>query len=157
VTPPAFRHAVWLFRSAFVLHVLEEWPEFVDWANRFASPSFTRGDYLFIHMSGVAGAFLAAAWLSLQRSRPLVFLFFALLFLPALFWNTFFHVGATAALGTYCPGAWTAAILYPPTVYLVSRSALREGPLSVASWSLALFLAGGFHFLEVGHNVFRAW
>ena len=108
-----FRQTVWLFPLAFGLHVFEEWPGFVVWANRYASASFTRRDYVVIHLTGVVGAIVVAALLSQFSPRALVFVFFAFLFLPALFWNALFHVGATAAFRDYCPGLITAALLYP--------------------------------------------
>ena len=153
----AFRQAVWLFPAAFILHVIEEWPRFVTWANRYASQRFTARDYAVIHLSGIVGAVFVAALLSWARPRPLVFLFFAFLFLPGLFWNVLFHLGATAVFRAYSPGLITALFVYPPVVYLVSRCAYREGLLSLGSWAAALVIGGLFHFWEVGHNVFKAW
>ena len=42
----SFHRGVWLFLPAFALHVLEEAPQFTAWANRYASPCFTRADFL---------------------------------------------------------------------------------------------------------------
>ena len=152
-----FRRAVWLFPLAFGVHVIEEWPQFVGWANRYASASFTRRDYLVIHLTGLVGAVVVAAMLSRVSPRPVVFVFFAFLFLPALFWNVVFHVGATVAYRAYCPGVVSAVLIYPPVVYLVSCAAQREGLTSLGSWMTALGIAAVFHVWEVGHNVFKAW
>jgi len=152
-----FRQAVWLIPLAFSLHVLEEWPRFTAWANRYASVRFAQQEYATIHLGGIAGAFLVAALAAAFPSRPLIFLVFALFFLPAMFWNSFFHAGATIAFRAYCPGLATAVGLYPLVVYAVTSAALREGWLDVRRTGAALLIAGAFHAWEVGHNVFKAW
>jgi hypothetical protein len=82
---------------------------------------------------------------------------FALFFLPARFWNVFFHVGATIFFRAYCPGVVTALCIYPPVVYLVSRCALKDRLLNAASGAAALVAAGVYHLWEAEHNVFKAW
>src|SRR3989442_9388361 len=52
---PTFRHAVWLFPVAFLLHVFEEWPNFTTSARRYASNLFTPQDYEMIHIAGIIG------------------------------------------------------------------------------------------------------
>ena len=152
-----FRRAVWLIPLACSLHVLEEWPRFTAWADRFASDRFTQHDYALIHLAGIAVAFPVAALAAAFPSRPLIFLVFALFFLPSMLWNTLFHAGATIVFRAYCPGLVTAVGLYPLVVYAVTSPALREGWLDLRSASAALVIAGAIHAWEVGHNVFKAW
>ena len=64
---------------------------------------------------------------------------------------------ATVKYRTYCPGVITAALLYPPVIYLLTQSAWREGLLSPSAWVATVLIAGVFHFCEVGHDVFKAW
>ncbi len=45
VSKVAFHEAVWLFPLSFILHVLEEWPRFTSWAQRYASALYTQRDY----------------------------------------------------------------------------------------------------------------
>src|SRR5882724_12013287 len=87
LSPLPFSQVVWLVPLAFALHVSEEWPRFVPWANHFASARFTRREYLIIHVSGFVSFVGVAVMFSLFSYRRLVFLFFAFMVLPALLWN----------------------------------------------------------------------
>ena len=152
-----FRQAVWLFPFAFTLHMLEEVRQFTAWANRYASPQFTFQEYLTIHFAGIVAAFIAAAVIWYFPSKVVVFLFFTLIFTPAVFFNIFFHAGATAAFGTYCPGLLTALTVYPPLFYLISRLAFSEGLLTSKLGWISFVIAGAVHAADVSRNVFKAW
>ena len=104
----AFRQAIWLFPFAFSLHVLEEWRQFTPWAMRYASHYFTQHDYITIHVAGIITAFLSASLIQVLPYRWLIWVFFAFVFTPAVFFNTLFHAGATAIYGVYCAGLLTA-------------------------------------------------
>jgi len=95
VSKVAFHEAVWLFPLSFILHVLEEWPRFTSWAQRYASALYTQRDYNTIHIAGIVGAtyFTAIVWMF--PVRAVVFVFFAFLLAPGLFFNTLFHAGGT--------------------------------------------------------------
>src|SRR5262249_29544196 len=71
-----FRHAVWLFPAAFVLHILEEWPRFTSWAMKHASDSFKRQEYDAIHLAGIAISIASAAAVYRFPNRPIIFVFF---------------------------------------------------------------------------------
>jgi hypothetical protein len=47
--------------------------------------------------------------------------------------------------------------LYLPLYFLLTHVAYEEGLISGAHGAVAFVVAGAFHFLEVGHNVFKAW
>jgi len=153
----SFRQAVWLFPVAFTLHVLEEFPRFISWAQRYASPEFTKSDYLKIHIAGIIGAFIAAAVVFYFPNRTVIFLFLTFMFTPAVFFNALFHSGAALYFRAYCPGVITALLLYLPLYWFVSRLAYRERLISTRLALISFILAGGFHAAEVGHNVFKAW
>jgi hypothetical protein len=152
-----FAQAVWLFCPAFVLHVLEEWPRFTDWARRHASVRFTQRDYNSIHVAGIAASLLAALLVSRFPNRPVVFLFFAFLFTPAVLFNSIFHVAASVVTRSYCPGALTAVAIYLPLFTVTTMLAFKENLLDMGTLIASLVLAGVFHVWEVGHNVFKAW
>ena len=152
-----FRDAVWLFPAAFLLHVFEEWPRFTNWAKRYASDLFTQRDYDTIHLAGIIASFAFAAIVWRFPDRVVVFVFFAFVFAPGLFFNTLFHAGATLITREYCPGVVTALTLYLPVFFFVSRLAWRENLLDAATLTASLVIAGAFHAWEVGHNVFKAW
>jgi hypothetical protein len=146
-----------LFPVAFILHVIEEYPGFIFWARRYASPQFTRSDYLRVHIAGIIGAFIAAAIVSYRPNRAVVLLFLTFVFTPAVFYNTVFHSGATFYFGAYCPGVVTALLFYLPLFWLLSTLAIRENLIGARLWLLSFSIAGVFHAAEVGHNVFKAW
>ncbi len=152
-----FREAVWLFPFFFTLHVLEELPQFTTWAQRHASTAFSRIDYIKIHLAGIVTAFMASAVIWYFPNRIVLFVFFAFIFTPAIFYNTLFHAGATAYFGVYCPGLLTALVLYVPLYFFLSTLAFREGLLSKRLGLISFVIAGLFHAAEVGHNVFKAW
>ncbi|HEU5235657.1 MAG TPA: HXXEE domain-containing protein [Pyrinomonadaceae bacterium] len=152
-----FRQAVWLFPIAYTLHVLEELPQFTNWARRYASAGFTMRDYLAIHLSGIVVAFIASLVIRWFPNRAVIFVFFTLIFTPAVCFNILFHAGATAAFGAYCPGLLTALTLYPPLFYVISRRAFREGLLTNRVAVVSFALAGLFHAADVSHNVFKVW
>jgi hypothetical protein len=79
------------------------------------------------------------------------------MFTPAIFFNVFFHAGATVYFRTYCPGLITALILYLPLFFFVIQRALSEGLISSKLAIVSFVIAGFFHAAEVGHNVFKAW
>ena len=152
-----FREGLWLFPLVFTLHVLEELPRFTSWAQRYASDRFTWHDYIAIHSLGVVVSLLSPAVIWFFPNKAVVFMFFAFVFTPAVFFNTLFHAGATAVSGVYCPGLLTALTLYLPLFYYLSRLAFREALLNDDTAIFALVLAGVFHAAEVGHNVFKMW
>jgi hypothetical protein len=153
----SFGQAVWFFCPAFALHVLEEWPRFTGWAKRHASLQFTQRDYNVIHSAGLAASLLAALIVWHFPNRPVVFVFFAFVFAPTVFFNTVFHVGASVLTRSYCPGMITASVIYLPLFALITDLAHKEGLLSFGSLLVTLVIAGGLHTWEVGHNVFKAW
>ena len=157
LTHLSFREGVWLFPVAFVLHVREELPHFTAWARQNASQRFTQREYNVIHAAGVIVSLLSAAILWYFPNKWVVFAFFAFVFAPSAFFNTFFHAGATVISGRYCPGLLTGLTLYLPLFYFLNRLALHEGLLEFRSVLLALIIAGIFHAAEVGHNVYKAW
>lgn len=152
-----FREAVWLFPLAFTLHVLEEVGQFTAWANRYASPQFTFQEYLKIHIAGIIVAFVAAAVIWFFPNKVIILIFFTFIFTPAVFFNIFFHAGATAAFGAYCPGLLTALTVYPPLFYFISRLAFSEGLLSGKLGWISFAIAGVVHAADVSRNVFKAW
>lgn len=153
----SFKRAVWLFPAGYTLHVLEELPQFTSWARHYANTTFTMRDYLVIHLGGIVAALLSPLMLHFFRNRLTTFVFFTLIFTPAVCFNVFFHIGVTATFGVYCPGLFTAVTLYPPLFYVVTREAFRETLLTNRLAGISFVLAGIFHAADVSHNVFKAW
>ncbi len=103
----------WLVFIALVLHVLEEWPEFPEWATRHfgtTSPRF----YVLSHIP-ILGL---VAWAAYRASKPGASssLWFITVILSALGGNVVFHVVSSVEFGELSPGLLTALILYVPLV-----------------------------------------
>jgi len=152
-----FRQAVWLFPPAFILHVVEEWPQFTRWAQTYASGQFTRRDYNAIHVAGVFASVLGATLVWLFPNPAVVLLFSTFLFAPSACFNALFHAGASLLTQTYCPGVVTAILIYLPLFILLIERAYAERLLTPLTLAASLLVAGLFHTWEVGHNVFKAW
>jgi hypothetical protein len=152
-----FSQAIWMFPAAFIFHVAEEWPNFITWAQQYASTAYSSQDYVRIHLAGIVVALLSTALITHFKARPLVFLWFAFIVMPSLFWNMFFHACSTLVFHTYSPGTITAIALYPIVFYLISNRAINQRLIARKFWIIALWVAGIFHTWEVGHNVFRRW
>lgn len=157
ISSMTFRQSVWLFPLAYVLHVSEELPQFTNWARRYAAPGFTMRDYLTIHLIGIIVALLAPLVMWFFPNRTVIFLFFTIIFTPAVCFNILFHAGATAAFGVYCPGLITALMLYPPLFVLISRRAINERLLTSKAALISFVIAGLFHGADVSRNVFQLW
>jgi hypothetical protein len=149
--------AVWLFCPAVVLHVFEEYPRFTSWARKHASTAYTQQQYNGLHLAAILISALSAAVVWLFPNHVVLFLFFAFVFAPGVFFNTLFHAGASALTKTYCPGVVTAAVIYLPLFVFITKLVLAARILSAVELAAALFIAGVFHAWEVGHNVFKAW
>lgn len=157
ISSMTFRQSVCLFPLAYFLHLLEELPHFTNWARRYAAPGFTMRDYLTIHLIGIIVALLAPLVTWFFSDRILIFLFFAIVFTPAVCFNILFHAGATVAFGVYCPGLITALVLYPPLFVAVSRRAISERLLTSRAALISFVIAGLFHTADVSRNVFQLW
>jgi Protein of unknown function with HXXEE motif len=153
----AFRHAVLLLPAASLLHVLEEWPRFPRWARRFASDRYTDREYGIVHAVSLALALGSALLLSRFPGTWLLPALTALVIGPGMFWNGFFHLGATIVSRAYCAGVVTGLVLYLPLCALLGRQAVREGLVSPPLLASAVIVALVVHVTEVGHSVFKRW
>jgi hypothetical protein len=152
-----FADAILLLPLATLLHVAEEWPRFPRWARRFASPRYSDRAYLRTHALAIALSLAVAAVARWSPTPWVVFLAFTLVVAPGLFWNAWFHAGASLVSRSYCAGAITGIVLYLPLAVGLAGLVLREGILSPAALAAAFAIALPFHVVEVGHNVFARW
>jgi hypothetical protein len=153
----SFADALALFPIAVALHVYEEWPRFPQWAQRFGSTTYSDREYIATHVIAIITAIVSALLVRTFPSRAMLFLFFAMVFGPGVFWNVWFHLGGTVLSGTYCPGAVTGLTLYLPLSVLLVVLGLRDGLVTGRLILVALAVAAMFHTIEVGHNVFKRW
>jgi len=154
----SFANVILLFPVAVALHIAEEWPGFPQWVRRHASARYSDREYLATHALALVIAVLAAALLRASLTQPIISsLFFTLVFAPGIFWNAWFHAGATVVTRSYCPGVVTAVTVYLPLSALVVVLALRDGLCTPRLLFVTFSIGAVVHGLEVGHNVFKRW
>ena len=122
----------WFVLTALVCHVVEEVPNFPQWATRhFGTTSLNY--FVLSHIP------LLAAVVSIvhQASRSVVdgvWVWLLIAVQSALAANGLFHVLATLWFREYSPGVVTSVLLYAPvTAYLLPRAARQLGPLPTAT------------------------
>jgi hypothetical protein len=113
-----FRRAIWFFPFAFALHALEEWRQFTPWAMRYCLGPFYPG----ASTSPFTRPALSVAYPGVTY-RWLIWVSFAFIFAPVVFFNTLFGAGVTICR-VYCPGLLTALTVYPPLYYFLSPAGL---------------------------------
>jgi hypothetical protein len=125
----------------FALHVAEEAPLFVGWFNARVTPQITQGS--FVAVNGVAflitvclAALLSSSRGALERLVGAAWVGFLMLA------NGLFHLIATIADGSYCPGVFTGTFIYLPLSMLFIRGVAREAQVPLFMVAAAA-LAGG--------------
>ncbi len=126
---------------AFALHVAEEAPLFVGWFNARVTPQITLGSFVAVNAVAFLITVCVAAVPSVARGA-LEGLFAAAWVGFLMLANGLFHLVATIADGSYCPGVFTGTSIYLPLSILFIRAVAREAhvPLFMVA---AAALAGG--------------
>jgi hypothetical protein len=125
----------------FALHVAEEAPLFVEWFNARVTPQITQGSFVAVNAVAFLITVCLAGLLTVSRG-PLEGLFGAAWVGFLMLANGLFHLIATIADGSYCPGVFTGTVIYLPLSILFIRGVAREAqvPLFMAT---AAAMAGG--------------
>jgi hypothetical protein len=153
----SFSHAIWLFPVAYALHVAEEYPRFVRWAQQHASPAYTLREYRRVHAFGGLSSLAIATFLFFFPESVFVILAFEFAIAPGLLCNALFHSGASIVTRSYCPGVVSALVVYIPVFVTISVAAIRRGLITTDGLAGTALIALAFHVWEVGHNVFKRW
>ena len=111
----------WLVLASLLLHVLEEWSRFPEWATRHFG---TTSDRFFvvshIPIFGIVAWVVSSASRSNASTRSIWLL---VMIIGALCTNTLFHLGTTGWFSEYSPGLVTALVLYLPlAIYMLPRA-----------------------------------
>jgi hypothetical protein len=127
----SFRQTAFLFVPAYALHIIEEFPRFIEWSNKYpliyggktTKEKFFIGDSLFIifvvvslfllvkrpHSGGIVAALSIGVWALTNGST---------------------HIALNLVSGVYSPGAISAAALYVPLFLLLLDRARLENLLT---------------------------
>lgn len=109
----------------FILHVIEEAPQFVSWFNSLVTPTITQSTFLSVNAVGLVITLIVAAVVSIAHG-PVSGLIGAAWVGFLMLANGLFHIVGTVALGRYCPGVVTATLFYLPLSLLFLRAVVCE-------------------------------
>lgn len=139
--------AFWLPSLTFLLHTLEEIPEFPLWVSRhFGAMSVL--EFSLVHIP----LLWLSIWISysaVASSRP-VWRFLAFAFQWQFAFNAVFHLGAAAIFREYAPGMVTAAAVALPATLYVTLAYRRYEVLPGRSALAACAVGGAIAVAAVG-------
>lgn len=122
-----------------LVHVAEEAPGFVAWFNSVVARGISQP--LFLTVNATAFVITVALSLAFAATQARAVALLAMAWLGFLMLaNAIFHLVATAALGRYCPGVVTAAMLYLPYVAWFFWVAVRHLRVPVLQALVAAFV-----------------
>jgi hypothetical protein len=148
-----FRKLVWAFPAAYLVHVAEEAPGFVAWAQRNASPRYTERDFATINGLGFVSTAAATAAVARANRRARDLAYYSVVVTQQAVFNALFHSVTTVSFREYSPGLVTS-ILMVPLWRRLTRTALAEGRLSRREVAACLLVAGIVHGGVVARQVF---
>lgn len=140
---PESSHSNWLFwlpSVTFLLHTLEELPEFPIWASKHFN-SMSVVEFATIHVPLI----WLVLWVSYRAASPgsnSVWRFWAYVAQWQFAFNAVFHLGASAAFGDYSPGMVTSATVALPATLFMTVTCRRLGLLPQGKAVLACGVAG---------------
>ena len=143
---------------AFVLHVLEEAPGFVDWANAHVSRGITEEMFWQGNLFALFITVIVAAIVWFERSE--VSALVGITWLSFLMGgNAILHIGAMVVDGRYVPGLITAIVLYVPLYCAALVQARRRGVTVMALATTSILGAlpmviHGLRILFLGRGLF---
>jgi hypothetical protein len=154
-TKPPSVPGLWLYPALLALHVGEEAGlDFTGWAQRHASPRYTKRDFVQINGFGLVSTALASALIRRSDNRALFFAWYSAVLTQQAVFNPVFHAGATLAFRDYSPGL-ASSLAFPPLWVRATRAALRERRLGRGSLAAAVALGGVIHATAVARQVFK--
>lgn len=151
----AFHRIIWSMPAAFAVHIVEEFRGgFPQWVTNvvggsFDQPAFVANNAVF--MSIMLGLTIWAA-----RSTSHLSLFFLVFWASAnLFWDSLFHIFATAAFDRYSPGLISSALLYIPISLAAAFAILRARMLPMRDFVIAAAMGMILFGLVVWYGLFH--
>lgn len=136
---------------AFICHVVEEGPGFVEWFNAHVTRGITSRLFWSVNFIALAITILIAVVNRLAQSPAALTIASAWLsFL--MFANALFHIAGAFIDGGYVPGLATAAFLYLPFYFLLMNRIVRSGQINTAILAGAVIL-GSMPMLIHGYRI----
>jgi hypothetical protein len=135
----------------FLFHVLEEFPNLVNWLNSLVVNEIDLSTFLTVNVMGLV--ITISITLLMYSSRDKFFVFLTLLWLSFLmFANGIFHIAASLIHRSYSPGALTSLLIYIP--YFIWFTWLTRKEYNIkAIYLVVVILLGAFPMLLHGYFI----
>ncbi len=146
---------IWSMPAAFAVHIFEEFRGgFPEWVTNVVGGSFNQPAFV----ANNAAFMSIMLWLTIwaDRSASRLSIFFLVFWASAnLFWDSLFHIFATAAFDRYSPGLISAALLYIPISLAAAWVILRTRMLPVRDFVTAGAMGMVLFALVVWYGLFH--
>jgi hypothetical protein len=143
----------------FFLHVVEEFPNFVQWVNSLVVNNITPSTFVTVNVMGFIITLSIALLMYFSRDKFICFLtLFWLSFL--MFSNGILHLAATLILRSYSPGTLTALFLYLPYFFWFTWLLVKAHHIKIVRLILTVFLGSlpmlchGYFIIFEGRRLF---
>lgn len=134
----------------FVLHVIEEFPNFVEWANSFLIRDISQNMFVVVNIIGLIITLLLSVFMATTKDEVAVILVLAW-FSFMMFANSFVHLIATIVYG-YSPGVITSLLLFIPYFVWFLLSLIRTTKLKLTVIAFTI-IAGSLPMLLHGYMI----
>lgn len=138
----------WLPSLTFLLHTIEELPEFPIWASKHFGP-MSVVEFALIHIP-LIWFVLWVSYRATVSSSESAWRFWAYAAQWQFAFNAVFHLGASAVFGDYSPGMVTAATVALPATLFMTVACQRLNLLPRANAALACGVGGAIAITAVG-------
>jgi hypothetical protein len=143
--------AILLAPLVFILHVIEEAPGFVEWANAHVEPDITTGTFWSVNTTGLIVTLVVVGMIKISPS-PLAHILaigWLSFLMPA---NAIIHIVGSVIDEGYAPGVVTAIVLYIPYYFFLMMKIKRSGRVDL-SWMIGAAGLGSIPMLVHGYRI----
>ena len=136
---------LWLVPAAYFVHILEESPRFVPWAQKYLGAPETFGQFVLGNVIFMAYVIIAASLAIFYTSEWTLII--GLSAAAWIFSNFLIHAYFTLRTGIYSPGVVTAGAIYVPVFLYIYSNFWASGLLSTLDVILSFII--GFAIMYV--------
>ena len=138
-------YILWLVPTAYFIHILEESPRFVPWAQKYLGAPETFGQFVLGNVIFMAYVIIATSLAIFYTSEWTLII--GLSAAAWIFSNFLIHAYFTLRTGIYSPGVVTAGAIYVPVSLYIYSNFWTSGLLSLLDVILSFII--GFAIMYV--------
>ena len=136
---------LWLVPVAYFVHILEESPRFVPWAQKYIGAPETFGQFIVGNVIFMAYVIIATSLAIFYPSK--LTLIIGLSTAAWIFSNFLIHAYFTLRTGEYSPGVVTASAIYVPVSVYIYYNFLGSGLLNTLDIVLSIIIGFGIMYI----------